>query len=114
MITREELLDRLASLPAELEAAEEELLQANRHLEEARNSLAERRACLLLDADAVNGRNEQQREAQLFDLTREERHGVAVAEASHAEAKMRLNRLQHEFAAARSCARLIASEGYEP
>jgi hypothetical protein len=113
MMTREELLNRLASLPAELEAAEVEFVYATARLEEARNALAERRAALLVDPEAIAGRNEQQREAQLFDLTRQERRAVSLADGVREAARLRLSRLQHEFAAARSCARLLAGGEHE-
>src|SRR5438874_1454269 len=114
MITREELLNRLASLPAELEAAEGTLLAATRELEEARNVLAARRVGLLLEPEAITGRNEHQRDAQLFDLTHDERAAVTRAEAQGDIARLRLHRLQHEFASARSCVRLLTGEGREP
>jgi hypothetical protein len=111
---RGDLLRRIASLPARLEAAEAALLQASGQVEGASNALAERRATLLLDPEAITGRNEHQREAQLLHLTREERRALTAAEAERDQARLRLNRLQHEFAAARVCARLIAGVGTEP
>ena len=53
--TRGELLERLATLPAELESAEAAYLHASYLLEEAKNTLAARRHALVLNGDTITG-----------------------------------------------------------
>jgi hypothetical protein len=94
-MTREELIERLLALPARLAEAEADALEEGRYLAQARRTLqvAEDRCLLARDesgAPALNGRNAEERAAQLRLLTAPERGQVEYREERQARAASEL------------------------
>ncbi len=104
------LIDKLGLLPNGIQAAEETLLSKATALNCARNNLADKEAALALDSEKVNGKNAEQRAAQVRMLTAQERQAVEAADIEIKQAQIALNRQQNEFKAALALARLVGSD----
>lgn len=107
---RQAIIDRLIDLPAEIEAAEKDLFDAQLAVTKARDLLAGKENQLLLDG-AIDGKNAETRAAQLKELTKAERDAIATAENQLALVKMELNLKLNQFKAYRAIAGIIASGG---
>ena len=103
------LFGRLLTLPTEIGKSEAELLAREWARQEAAAELQAAEDALLLDAERVNGKNAEQRAAQLRQLTEAERQTALLAERAHQEERARLATLHAEFSAIRAAARLIAA-----
>jgi len=102
------LFARLLTLPADINRAESTVLDAEWRRQEAASALQRAEDAVTLDVEKVNGKNAEQRAAQLRQLTEQERQAALLAERSHAEARLQLSALITEFAAMRSAARLLS------
>ena len=112
--TQQMIVNRLIDLPSEI--AEEELLLARMtaRREEAKAALETAEATLLTAAGAegfpvVNGRNAEQRTAQVWNLTAEERNTLYRLQDAERQGAVRFHRLTNELAALRACARLLGT-----
>ncbi len=114
-MNRYELTGRLLAIPSEIHRAEANAIDANTSLVIAKDALADREAALLLEVDAdgnprVNGKNAEQRAAQLRQATELERAAALQAEVDRAAANSALTRLRDEFRAYRACALLLSAD----
>lgn len=122
-MTRDELMQALLAAPGVIMAAEKELLVANDALRIAEAALEDAKVNYLngkaLADDGnwvtpaeplINGKNAEQRDAQLKELTRRERHAVQVATADLERQRVTLNLARNQFDAYRSLAALLTGE----
>lgn len=122
-MTRDELTQALLAAPGEIMAAEKELLVASDALRIAETALEDAKVNYLngkTRADdgnwvtpaepLINGKNAEQRDAQVKDLTRRERGAVQAAAADVERRRAALNLAQNRFKAYRSVAALLAGE----
>jgi hypothetical protein len=109
-MTIETVVERLASLPEDLWEAERAVLDAEAARVEAQARLEDVEADLLLDPERINGKNAEQRQAQLRSLTATERAAVEERALEAARLKVSLHQLQAEHAGLRAIARLLAAE----
>lgn len=105
-MSKQEIINRLMALPNEIFAAESVLIAANEKVQEAKNALAIKEA-ELLTSGKIDGKNAEQRAAQLKALTEAERQAVAQAESEMPKVRAQLARLQNEFAALRAVAGMM-------
>lgn len=103
------IINRLMALPLEIATAEAEVINAQARVQVAKDSLATTEAELLISGK-IDGKNAEQRAAQLRQETEAERAVVATTENDMAQLRAQLSRLQNEFRAMRSVARLLSSE----
>lgn len=106
----EHITQRLLQLPDEIEEAESQVLAAEDERRLAQASLDTIEARVVLDPERVNGKNAEQRQAQVLLLTEEERNLLAAATMRVEEAKVHLRHLQNEFSAVRSLVRWLTPE----
>jgi len=107
-LNRDELATRLLALPAALEAAEEDLLQAQREATEAKCILEENEASLTLQG--LDGKNEAERKASLYARTVLDRDRARQAGERVHQAALRVRVLQAEHSSLRAVARLLGGE----
>lgn len=107
-MNKQAVLNRLMALPAEIEAAEQEVVNAQWVMQVTKDTLADREAELMVTGQ-IDGKNAEQRAAQLRTLTAKERTEVANAENKLAIARARLNALHVELKALRSVAGVLAN-----
>lgn len=105
MTTRTTLLARLESLPRDLRAAEEELLEAAGHYAEARLALECRESDLLIRG--VEGANEAQRKARLHIGSLQHAEAVEDALMEKDRAALQVRCLGFELRALEAISRLI-------
>ena len=103
------IMKRLMELPGEINAAEMGVIDEQKVLDTAKIALADKESALTLSGE-INGKNAEQRAAQLREATKKERAAVAVAEFDVHVIKARLNLLHHEFKAMRSIATILSGE----
>jgi hypothetical protein len=108
MLERENLIDRLLALPAEIAAAELTLLKFDEERRIAARGLEESSDRLLIDG-AIDGKNAEVRSAQLRQATMGEQSALDMAERLVASARVQLHRLQAEHGSLRAIARVLAA-----
>lgn len=108
-MNREAVIKRLAELPEEIEWREEYVLACIVSLEGAKEKLQDEEAALLLNGK-IDGKNAEQRQAQLREATKELRKLVADQEANVQDARIRLNKVVNEFKALRTMALLLGGD----
>lgn len=122
-MTRDELIQALEASPEEILAAEKELLVAADALRFAETALEDAKVNYLngkvLAGDGnwitpaeplINGKNAEQRDAQLKDLTKRPRAAVQAAAADVERRRAALNLAQNRFKALRAIAALLSGE----
>jgi hypothetical protein len=109
-VDRAQLIQKLESMPEVIHRAELELLKAAEDTRQAKLALDMREGALILEEGLINGKNAEQRRAQLDSHTIEERNALVTAQQVEASARAMLTRQQNEFAAYRAMARLLAEE----
>ena len=122
-VTREELMAELLAAPEQIMAAEKELLVASDALRWAEAALEDAKVNYLngkAPADdghwfapaepLINGKNAEQRDAQLKELTKRERAAVQAAAADVERRRAALRLAENRFRALRSVAALLAGE----
>lgn len=122
-MTRDELMQQLLQAPEHIMTAEKELLVASDALRIAETVLEDTRVNYLngkTRADdgnwitpvepVINGKNAEQREAQLKELTRREQMAVRAAIVDVDRRRAALNLAQNRFRALRSVAALLTGE----
>ena len=113
--TRFELARDLLECPARIEQAEQRVRDAKIRLARWQDDVADFEATLLLATNEdgtpkINGRNQEQRDAQIRTYTDHGRENIRLAEASLMREVCELERARNHFRALRSCAALIAGE----
>lgn len=110
---KQTVIERLSTIPAEIAQAESKVIEAQRILQQAKDELADKEAALLLgrvEGCNIDGKNAEQRSAQLRQYTETERAAVVQAEEYLTEQKAVLSRLYNELKVLQSIARLLAVE----
>lgn len=110
---KQQIIERLMALPEEIASAEKALIDAQRAVEVAKSELVDREAALIngkVDDIKIDGKNAEQRQAQLREATKFQRDAVAICEHDLQVAKVRLNSLTNQFRALRSAAMLLSGE----
>lgn len=102
---RENIIRELVTAPEDIRTAQAEVLTRTEKLEKARAVLKTREGELLLTG-AIDGKNAEQRAAQLWEQTREERARVETAEAELSRARLNLDYAYNHFKALRSIAQI--------
>lgn len=106
---RQITLERLEQLPRELDRHEMHLCSVQEKLGVRKVALEQVEDALLL-AEAITGRNEAVRQAELRSRTQAERQAVREMEHAVREAAARVRCLRDELGARKAMARLVASE----
>lgn len=111
-MNRELVIQRLLELPERISWAEEELIQLNDDLRIAKEALTDKESELLFAVKedgkkVIDGKNAEERTAQMRGLTQLERADIFEAEVSVSQARLELTRLQNEFKALRSISFLL-------
>ncbi len=112
-MTRDELIGQLLGFPDEIGEWEAELLRRQSALQDAREALDAREAAILLGTvpgAAINGKNAEQRAAEMRGFTDDERLAVRLAEAEVGACRIALDRRRNGFAACRAVARLLSGD----
>ncbi|AJS59236.1 hypothetical protein [Paenibacillus sp. IHBB 10380] len=105
-MTKQEIVNRLLSLPKEIAVAEESLLQASMQLVSAKEVLQQKEDDLLL-GNMIDGKNAEIRAAQMRQNTLNERENLSGAELNLKNSAARLGRLRDEFRALQAVADLL-------
>ncbi len=108
-MTRDELIERLLVLPADIETAEKQVFAASQTVDAAREQVAQIEADAILTGK-ITGKNETERKAQMAAITAEARQAVAEAEVKLSAARVAYNRLLNEFKALQAVAQLLSKE----
>ncbi len=108
-VTRDELIERLLVLPADIETAEKQVFAASQTVDAAREQVAQIEADAILTGK-ITGKNETERKAQMAAITAEARQAVAEAEVKLSAARVAYNRLLNEFKALQAVAQLLSKE----
>lgn len=108
-MTRDDLITRLLSLPELIEAEEQALLAASERVAERKYDREWHKAELLL-AGSIDGRNQEQRDAQLVVMLQCQDTAVAFAEREVARCRVTLARRTNDYRSVRAVAALLASE----
>ena len=102
-MTKTDLMAQLQALPDEIYNAEIKVLEAQKGVTQAKEFLAAKEADLYAEG-LIDGKNAEIRNAQLRQLTAEERSGVALAENRLAQCRINLSCLQNQFSACKAIA----------
>ncbi|MEK3882388.1 hypothetical protein [Paenibacillus sp. PL2-23] len=105
-MNKQQIVDRLLALPAEIGSAEDAVLEANLHVLGAKVALQAKEDMLLL-SNAIDGKNAEIRAAQTREKTVNERGDLDEAELNLKNAVTRLGRLRDEFKALRAVVDLL-------
>lgn len=97
------LVSCLNTLPNDIYNAEIKVLEAQKGVTQAKEFLAAKEADLYAEG-LIDGKNAEIRNAQLRQLTAEERSGVALAENRLAQCRINLSCLQNQFSACKAIA----------
>lgn len=108
-VNRENIINELVAMPIELKKVQAQVLCKAEKFEKAKAMLKDRECKLLLDG-AIDGKNAEQRFAQLREQTQEERVLVEEAEAELNRAKLELDYAYNRFKALRAVARILGGE----
>ena len=100
------VIGRLMALPQEIFATENELITISEKIQDAKNTLTAREA-ELLTSGMIDGKNAEQRAAQLKQLTELERATMANTEKQLPAIRAALTRLQNEFSALKAVAGMM-------
>lgn len=103
---KQQIIERLLALPAEIAAAEESVLQANGRVVLAKEALQVKEDSLLL-GNVIDGKNAETRAAQVRSFTQHERETLADAELMLKNAVARLGRARDEFRALQAITELL-------
>jgi len=106
---REQCIERLLKMPAEIADAEDRVVQCVAELTTAKEALEDAEARLLLSGE-IDGKNAEARRAQLRERTTAEREAVRKAEQALAQAKAELAKAQVRLRALEAIAALVRGE----
>lgn len=105
-MSKQDIINRLMALPNEIFAAESQLIAIGEAVQDAKNALTTKEADLLISGE-INGKNAEQRAAQLMQLTEAERKTLAIEENLLPRVRANLTKLQNEFAALKAVAGMM-------
>ena len=105
-MNKQQIVERLLALPAEIATAEEAVLEANLQVVGAKVSLQSKEDLLLL-GNSIDGKNAEIRAAQMRQQTDNERGMLDDAELILKNAVARLGRFRDEFKALRAVVDLL-------
>jgi hypothetical protein len=108
-MNKQVLIERLLVLPKEIEAAEKQVLDISRTVDEAGEKVAAIERDAVLNG-TITGKNETERKAQMAVLTAAAREEVTEAETWLAVSRVSYNRLMNEFRALQVVAQLLSRE----
>jgi hypothetical protein len=108
-MNKQELIERLLVLPKEIEAAEKQVLDMSRTVDEAGEQVADIERSAVLNG-TITGKNETERKAQMAAHTAEAREAVTEAETWRDVSRAGYNKLMNEFRALQTVAQLLAGE----
>jgi len=108
-MNKQEIVNRLLSLPAEIATAEEVVLQANATLVSAKELLQQKEDDLLL-GNMIDGKNAEIRSAQMRLNTLNERENLSGAELNLKNESTRLGKLRDEFRALQAVSSLLKGD----
>jgi hypothetical protein len=103
---KQQIMDRLLALPAEIAAAEDKVLDSNLQVLGAKVALQDKEDTLLL-GNSIDGKNAEIRAAQMRQQTDSERGLLEEAELVLKNNVARLGRLRDEFKALQAVAGLL-------
>ena len=107
-MNKKELIERLLALPKDIEAAEKQVLDMSRTVDEAREQVADIEGDAILTG-AITGKNETEREARILALTMTKEE-VTEAETWLNVSRVGYNKLMNEFRALQAVAGLLSKE----
>lgn len=102
----QDLINYLQAIPGQIEQAEQSVLIAQEAIFTAKDVLSAKEAELYSEGK-IDGKNAEIRSSQLKQLTVPERNELVKAENDIAQARIKLTRLQNNFAAYRAIAGLL-------
>jgi len=105
-LTKIELIDKLASLPEQIELAEKEVIKSVQAIQGAKERLTFVEDQLLVSG-AIDGKNAEIRAAQLRAHTLQQRADIQDAENKASGTRVALNRLNNELAICRAIAGML-------
>ena len=105
-MTKIELIDKLASLPEQIELAEKEVIKSVQAIQGAKERLTFVEDQLLVSG-AIDGKNAETRAAQLRAHTLQQRADIQDAENKASGTRVALNRLNNELAICRAIAGML-------
>src|SRR5690606_32965103 len=105
-MVKQDIINRLLSLPKEIAEAEESVITANKALQDAKTGL-QAREDELLTSGVIDGKNAEIRTAQLRSFTGDQREAVTQAEYDLVRVKNHLALLYNEFKALQTVADLL-------
>lgn len=108
-MNKQALIERLLALPKEIEAAEKQVLDMSRTVDEARDHVADIEKDAILKG-TITGKNETERKAQMAALTAEAREAVTEAETWRDVSRVGYSKLMNEFRALQTVAGLLSKE----
>ncbi len=104
-----DIVQELIDIPEEIKEAQEHVLDKSETLERVKAALKDREAELLLNGQ-IDGKNAEQRAAQMREKTKDLLGQVNKLEAELAKAKMELDHACNRFKALRAIARILGGE----
>jgi len=105
-MNKTELIDKLFSLPGEIEAQEHQVINAYEQVQESKSILTEAEDVLQLSG-AIDGKNAEIRSSQLRAQTANERQAIQKAESNLSRERVILNRLNNELTTCKAIAELL-------
>ncbi len=105
-MSKQGIISRLMALPGEIAMQENRIIDRQVLIQVTKTELANVEA-ELLTSGKIDGKNAEQRAAQLKQATIEEREAVAYGETELARERAALNLLQNEFAALKAVAGMM-------
>lgn len=104
-----DIVQELIDIPEEIKKAQEHVLDKSETLERVKAALKDREAELLLNGQ-IDGKNAEQRAAQLRMHTKAEREAIMALEAELNREKVHLDYSYNRLKALRAVARILGGE----
>lgn len=105
-MNKQQIIERLLALPAEIAAAEESVLEANGRVVLSKEALQAKEDSLLL-GNVIDGKNAETRAAQVRSYTQHEREKLADDELLLKNSSAKLHRLRDELRALSAITELL-------
>lgn len=108
-VLQRDIVQELIDIPEEIKKAQEHVLDKSETLERVKAALKDREAELLLNGQ-IDGKNAEQRAAQLRMHTKAEREAIMALEAELNREKVHLDYSYNRLKALRAIARILGGE----
>jgi hypothetical protein len=108
-VLQRDIVQELIDIPEEIKKAQEHVLDKSETLERVKAALKDREAELLLNG-TIDGKNAEQRAAQLRMHTKAEREAMMALEAELNREKVHLDYSYNRLKALRAIARILGGE----